>query len=73
VAVGAQEKDRETRRKTMLFTPSVLAEDLEDVGEQGDARAEEDQADEVERVAALGTVIRHVAENEIHPGGRSGY
>ena len=43
----------------------VLAEDFEDVGKQRDSGAEEDEADDVERIGALFAIVGQVAIDEV--------
>src|SRR6185295_4686404 len=61
VGVGEQEDEGEGDEEE-FFTEGqgVLAEDLEDVGEDGDAGAEEDEAGEVDGLATGGAEVGHV-------------
>src|SRR5208283_2720273 len=58
-----QEGGQADEEEDALQVEGVLAEDLEDVGEKGDARAEEGQPDKIQGIAALGLVIGHVSEH----------
>ena len=62
----AQEQHDGKRQETQNFTAAqrVLAEDFQDVGEQGDAGAEKNQADDIERIGAF-AIVRKVALNKI--------
>ena len=67
--VGQEEEEREDKEADDLRgAKRVLAEDLEDVGEEGDPRAEEDEADEVERVGLLRVIVGEVAVDEVQAG-----
>src|ERR1017187_5989153 len=63
--VAGEEDEREREEaEDRARAQRVLAEDLEDAGEEADAGAEEDSAEDVQLVDALGAVVRHAAEDE---------
>ena len=63
--VAREENEREREEaEDRARAQRVLAEDLEDVGEEPDAGAEEDPARDVQLVDALGAVVRQAAVDE---------
>ena len=59
-SVREEQRDGEREQEgDLLCVERMLAEDLEDIGQERYAGAEERKPNEVDRVAALGPVIRH--------------
>jgi hypothetical protein len=65
-AVGPeQERGEDQDEEFALGAEGVFAEDFKDVRQERDAGAEEDEADDVERIGARGAVVGHVTPGEV--------
>ena len=71
--VGVEQGRREREQARHLGgAERVLAEDLEDVGQERDAAAEEDEPDDVEGRDALGAIVGQLAQHEGEAEGAEG-
>src|ERR1700738_2326021 len=68
-AVGAEQGERQREQpRDLPSAQGVLAEYLEHIGKQGNARAEQNQADDIQGIVLACDVIRQVPIHQYQPG-----